>query len=218
MMILWITVIHSRVQEPQQKKHSLHYASTETVGWLGAYFEGNVDDIGTGKGLTCPLYIQEPDCAMLCRQTLTPCIVFCICLSLCLCGLCGLVLRSSENYEKEGCETWSALPFWRSHGLDFFGASRFGVIAVYRWMRHENRKQNQLNPALCVPSVWRACTRLPLILYFKLNTGCQDGKWKCSREFVIFIYIYIYKDMTVNWTFFALRTQRLTGQAITLMH
>ncbi len=203
----------SRVQEPQQKKHSLHYASTETVGWLRAYFEGNVDDIGTGKGLTFPLYIQEPDCAMLCRQTLTPCIVFCICLSLCLCGLCGLVLRSSENYEKEVCETWSALPFWRSHCLDFFGASQFGVIAVYLWMCHENRKQNQLNPALCVPSVWRACTRLPLIRYFKLNTGCQDGKWK---------WIW-YKDMTVNWTFFALRmhthmSQRLTGQAITLMH
>ncbi len=36
-------------------------------------------------------------------------------------GLCGLVLTSSENCEKEGCETWSALPFWRSHCLDFFG-------------------------------------------------------------------------------------------------
>ncbi len=34
----------------------------------------------------------------------------------------GLVLiTSSENDEKEGCETWSALPFWRSHCLDFFG-------------------------------------------------------------------------------------------------
>ncbi len=69
-------------------------------------------------------------------------------------GLCGLVLiTSSENFEKEGCETWSALPFWRSHCLDFFEASRFGVIAVYRWMCHEYQKQNQLNPALCVPSV-----------------------------------------------------------------
>ncbi len=37
-----------------------------------------------------------------------------------------------ENYEKEGCETLSALPFLQSHCLDFFGASRFGVIAVYR--------------------------------------------------------------------------------------
>ncbi len=36
-------------------------------------------------------------------------------------GLCGLVLiTSSENYEKGGCETWSALRFWRSHCLDFF--------------------------------------------------------------------------------------------------
>ncbi len=64
-------------------------------------------------------------------------------------GLCGLVLITlSENYEKEGCETWSALPFWRSHGLDFFGASRFGVIAVYHWMGHKYRKLNQFNPAL----------------------------------------------------------------------
>ncbi len=66
-------------------------------------------------------------------------------------SLCGPVLiTSSENYEKEGCETWSALPFWRSHCLDFLGASRFGVIAIYRWTCHEYRKQNQLNPALCV--------------------------------------------------------------------
>ncbi len=77
-------------------------------------------------------------------------------------GLCGLVLiTSSGNYEKEGCETWSALPFWWSHCLNFLGASRFGVIAVYRWMGHEYRKQNQLNPALCVPSVWCTCTRPP---------------------------------------------------------
>ncbi len=74
------------------------------------------------------------------------------------CTLCGLVLiTSSENYEKEGCETWSALPFWRSHCLDFFGgACRSSVIAVCRWMCHEYQKQNQLNPTLCVPSVWRA--------------------------------------------------------------
>ncbi len=37
-------------------------------------------------------------------------------------GLCGLVLiRLSENYEKEDCETWSTLSFWWSHCLDFFG-------------------------------------------------------------------------------------------------
>ncbi len=77
-------------------------------------------------------------------------------------GLCRLVLITlSGNYEKEGCETWSALPFWRSHCLDFWGASRFGVIAVYRWMCNEYRKQNQLNPPLCVPYVLRACTCLP---------------------------------------------------------
>ncbi len=77
-------------------------------------------------------------------------------------SLCGIVLiTSSENYGKEGCETWSALPFLRSHCLDFFGASRFGVIAVYCWMCHEYRKLNQLNPPLCVPSVWRASTRPP---------------------------------------------------------
>ncbi len=46
--------------------------------WLEAYFERNVDDVGTDKGLTCPLYIQELDCAVLYRQSLTPCIVFCI--------------------------------------------------------------------------------------------------------------------------------------------
>ncbi len=59
-------------------------------------------------------------------------------------GLCGLMLiTSSENYEKGGCETWSALPFLRSHCLYFFRESQFGVIAVYRWMFHEYRKQNQ---------------------------------------------------------------------------
>ncbi len=44
-------------------------------GTVGACFEKNIDDVGTGKGLTCLLYIQEPDCAMLYRHTLTPCIV-----------------------------------------------------------------------------------------------------------------------------------------------
>ncbi len=64
-------------------------------------------------------------------------------------SLCGLVLiTSSENYGKEGCEKWSALPFWRSHCLDLFWASRFGVIVVYRWMCHEYRKLNQ-PPSLC---------------------------------------------------------------------
>ncbi len=78
-------------------------------------------------------------------------------------GLCGLVLITlSENYEKEYCETWLALPFWQSHCLDFFWVIRFGVIAVYRWMCHEYRKQNQLNPALCVPSFWRVCMRPPV--------------------------------------------------------
>ncbi len=50
-------VINSREQEPQQEKVQLKK--------LGAYFERNADDVGTGKRLTCPLYIQEPDCAML---------------------------------------------------------------------------------------------------------------------------------------------------------
>ncbi len=37
-------------------------------------------------------------------------------------GLCGLVLiTSNENWKNKGCETWSALPFWRSHCLDFLG-------------------------------------------------------------------------------------------------
>ncbi len=81
-------------------------------------------------------------------------------------SLCGLVLiTSSENCEKEGCETWSALPFWRSHCWDFFWASRFGIIAFYRWMCHEYWKQTQLNPALCVPSVWRACMRQTAPVY-----------------------------------------------------
>ncbi len=66
-------------------------------------------------------------------------------------GLCRVVLiTSSENYGKEGCETWSALPFWRSHCLDLFWASRFGVIVIYRWMCHEYRK---LNPSLSLCSV-----------------------------------------------------------------
>ncbi len=39
-------------------------AATEKVrsplhGTVGACFERNVDDVGTGKGLTCILYIQE---------------------------------------------------------------------------------------------------------------------------------------------------------------
>ncbi len=76
-------------------------------------------------------------------------------------GLCGLLLiTSSENYGKEGCETWSALPFWRSHCLDFFWPSRFGVIAVYHWTRQEYRKQHQLHPALRV-SVCLTCVHVP---------------------------------------------------------
>ncbi len=66
------------MQEPKQRKRGIHYASTKTAGQLEAYFEMSVDDVGTDKGLTCPLYIQELDCAVLYRQTLTPCIVFCI--------------------------------------------------------------------------------------------------------------------------------------------
>ncbi len=89
-------------------------------------------------------------------------------------GLCGLVLiTSSENYEKGGCETWSALRFWRSHCLDFFWASRFGVSAVYRWMCHEYRKLNQ-PPSLCSVCLTRVHTPAALIRYFEFNTGCQN--------------------------------------------
>ncbi len=115
-------------------------------------------------------------------------------------GLCGLVfITSSENYEKE----WSPLPFWRSHWFDFFWASQFEVIAVYRWMCHEYWKLNQ-PPSLCSVCLMRVHAPAPatLILYFKLNTGCQDGplckKWKCSRELLTFIY----KDMTIYINFF----------------
>ncbi len=60
----------------EKARSPLRLKSTETAGQLEAYFERNVDDVGTDKGLTCPLYIQELDCAVLFRQTLTPCIVF----------------------------------------------------------------------------------------------------------------------------------------------
>ncbi len=57
-------------------------AATEKVrsplhGTVGACFERNVDDVGTGKGLTCLLYIQEPVQCFIDINTLY-CIVLCI--------------------------------------------------------------------------------------------------------------------------------------------
>ncbi len=76
-------------------------------------------------------------------------------------GLCGLVLiTSSENCEKEGCETWSALPFWRSHCLDFFGGK--SIWSYCRLSLNVSRiSKTKPSPPLCVPSVWRAYTRPP---------------------------------------------------------
>ncbi len=78
-----------------------------------------------------------------------------------------------------------------------------------------NLQSRRSNNAKCrkTVSVWRS----------KLTDSTEKNekiqKWKYSREFVAFVD----KDMTVNWTMFALRmhthvSQRLTGQAFTLMH
>ncbi len=112
-------------------------------------------------------------------------------------GLCGLVLiTSSENDEKEGCETWSALPFWRSHCLDFW-ASRFGVIAVYRWMCHEYRKLNQ-PPSLCSVCLMRMQAPAVLIQYFKLTQAVRTDPYAKMEMLAWTFDIYIHVMITYN--------------------
>ncbi len=115
--------------------------------------------------------------------------------------LCGLVL----NYIKGKLwkiRLWNMISFalLAVTLFRFFGASRFGVIAVYRWMCHEYRKQNQLNPALCVPSVWHARTCPPVIIrYFKLNPGCQTDLYAKMEMFAWIPDIYRYEyDRKLN--------------------
>ncbi len=75
-------------------------------------------------------------------------------------SLCGPVLiTSSENYEKEGCETWSALPFWRSHCLDFLFLEVDLELLPFI-AEHVMNIENKTNLTLLsvFPSVWRANT------------------------------------------------------------
>ncbi len=73
----------------------------------------------------------------------------------------------------------------------FWVASRFGVIAVYRWMCHEYRKLNQ-PPSLCSVYLTRVHAPAALIWYFKLNTGCQNGPLrKNGNARVNFWHLYI---------------------------
>lgn len=59
---------------PQLKRHNLHYALNEIVEQFRASSEKSAGDVEIDKETACLSYTQGPDCAMLCTQTLTPCI------------------------------------------------------------------------------------------------------------------------------------------------
>ncbi len=52
------------IPECRSRNRESAVSTTPQPRQLEAYFERNVDDVGTDKGLTCPLYIQELDCTV----------------------------------------------------------------------------------------------------------------------------------------------------------
>ncbi len=92
-------------------------------------------------------------------------------------GLCGLVLiTSSENDEKEDCETWSALPFWRSHCLDFLGQVDLELLPFIAECVTNIEKLNQ-PPSLSSVCLMRMHASAVLIQYFKLTQAVRTDPY-----------------------------------------
>ncbi len=74
-------------------------------------------------------------------------------------GLCGLVLiTSSENYGKEGCETWSALPFGGHTVSIFFGQVDLELLPFITERVTNIENNTNFTPLSVFPFVWHAFT------------------------------------------------------------